>query len=60
MLNVHEQSPMHAILAKPIEHNPNFNADQVAQSNNNKKLLRKYFTPTEPNWGPKSRATGSK
>lgn len=51
---------MHAILAKPIEHNPNFNADQVAQSNNNKKLLRKYFTPTEPNWGPKSRATGSK
>ena len=22
--------------------------------------MRKYFTPTEPNWGPKPRATGGK
>ena len=23
-----------------------------------KRLMRKYFTPTEANWGPKPRATG--
>ncbi len=60
MLNIHEESPMRKILAKPIEHQPNFSVEQVAVANNNKKLLRKYFTPSEANWGPKARATGSK
>lgn len=51
---------MHAILSQPCKLKPNFNPDEVAQSNKNKKLLRKYFTPSEPNWGPKARATGDK
>lgn len=25
-----------------------------------KRLMRKYFVPSEPNWGPKPRATGGK
>ena len=51
---------MHGVLSAPIVHKPNFNVEDVSQSLKNKKMLRKYFTPTEPNWGPKARATGTK
>ncbi len=56
MLNIHKDSPMHTILSKPLTIKPNFDVDQLGESK--RKLLRKYFTPTEPNWGPKARATG--
>ena len=48
------------ILARPIEHKANFDVSAVNMTIQGKKLLRKYFTPSEPNWGPKARATGEK
>lgn len=60
MKNVNEGTPAHTILSREISVNPNFDVEQVKQSVKNQKLLRKYFTPTEPNWGPKARATGGK
>ena len=58
MLNIHEASPMRTILDKPVTITPNFVVDQET-TQGKKQLLRKYFTPTEPNWGPKARATGA-
>lgn len=53
-LNVHESSPMHLILSKPLEIKPDFNMEKLEQN----KKLRKYFVAPEANWGPKARATG--
>ena len=38
-------------------------AEEIAKNGakaGTKRLMRKYFTPTEANWGPKARATGGK
>ena len=32
--------------------------DEAEDKAGRKRLQRKYFTPTEANWGPKPRATG--
>jgi hypothetical protein len=56
MHNIHEQSCMRRILEKPLTIKPNFSYECPAEEKQTK--LRKYFTPTEPNWGPKARATG--
>ena len=57
LLNISEQSPMYKILTRPVSiEKPNFSAEALPA--NQKQKLRKYFTPTEPNWGPKPRATG--
>ena len=47
-------------MTKEIKYKPNFDVEQVKENQQHKKLLRKYFTPTEANWGPKARATGKK
>lgn len=57
--NCKEGSIAHKILSLPVVHKPDFEfKEEVVE--NKQKLLRKYFTPTEPNWGPKPRATGAK
>ena len=38
----------------------NFAIEIAKQNLKSDKQLKKYFTPTEANWGPKARATGKK
>ena len=51
---------------KALAYEPDFEYEVPAQEGQEgeqvgkKRLMRKYFTPTEPNWGPKPRATGGK
>ena len=60
MHNVGENSVAHKILTREIVHEPSFEVDKAQSKEENKNLKRKYFTATEPNWGPKARATGGK
>ena len=66
--NVPEGNPGHKALQKPREFEADFEYKvpvEVATEGGGegvkagtKRLMRKYFTPTEANWGPKPRATG--
>lgn len=60
MKNVKPDTAAHAILTKDLKYKPDFakGAEQLKEEGG--KQLRKYFTPTEANWGPKPRATGGK
>ena len=60
MKNIKEGHPSHVILSKEIKHKPNFDIEIAKQNLKSDKQLKKYFTPTEANWGPKARATGKK
>ena len=60
-------SPGRTILEKPRTFEADFAFKEEVKEDEagepkvgSKRLLRKYFTPTEPNWGPKPRATGGK
>ena len=41
-------------------HKPSFDVAAMQVEEQKEKMLRKYFTPSEPNWGPAARATGGK
>ena len=64
--NVAKTSPAHVILEKPRAKDADFDfvlpksEGQDEPKAGTKRLLRKYFTASEPNWGPKPRATGAK
>lgn len=64
--NVAATSPGRNILEKPRVYEADFSYKEPEKEEGDepivgsKRLLRKYFTPTEPNWGPKARATGGK
>ena len=51
---------------KPRKHEADFEfkvpeeKDEAGVVIGKKRRMVKYFTPTEPNWGPKPRATGGK
>jgi hypothetical protein len=55
MQNVHEANWIRQVLTKPLTIKPDFTAEHAVSTK-----LRKYFTASEPNWGPKARATGEK
>lgn len=59
--NVNTESPFRKVLEKPREAQADLErGEEILKVEENKpKVLRKYFMPTEPNWGPKSRATGN-
>jgi len=67
LTNVPEKSPAKQILLKPIQYDADFdfkapldNKGDGGHQPAGQKRLGKYFTATEPNWGPKPRATGGK
>ena len=67
--NVAKGSPAVGMLERDVAREPDFEykvdggegaEGEEQKSVGKKRLMRKYFTPTEPNWGPKPRATGGK
>ena len=61
-----ETSPARLILEKERTYEADFSYKVVEEEGEDgvkagtKRLMRKYFKATEPNWGPKPRATGGK
>jgi len=65
--NVAQSNPGRVILSRERKYEADFEFKPVEQEEGEdgekvgkKRLQRKYFTPSEPNWGPKPRATGGK
>ena len=61
-----KSSPGRTVLSKERIYEADFEFKAVEAEGENgekvgkKRLMRKYFKATEPNWGPKPRATGGK
>ena len=68
MENLPATNPARAVLNRPRKYEADFSfkppkaeGEEAGDAKTGeKRLLRKYFTPTEANWGPKARATGGK